>query len=131
MTGPVPLLAGLSRRVCLSCRMADPPPGADLHAGPGSPGRPGGRLPGLRPAADRLRPPSLFRVAGTLRTRSPPPRPAPYCLRSPARLARFFDGLHLVEPGLVSVSRWRPGISSAGGTPPAEIDAYGGVGYEP
>ena len=26
MTGPVPLLAGLSRRVCLCCRMADPPP---------------------------------------------------------------------------------------------------------
>jgi O-methyltransferase involved in polyketide biosynthesis len=56
---------------------------------------------------------------------------APYCLRSPGQLAGFFDGLHLVEPGLVSVSRWRPDISSAGGTPPAEIDAYGGVGYKP
>ena len=51
----------------------------------------------------------------------------PYCLRSPAQLARFFAGLHLVEPGLVSVSRWRPDITSLGGTPPAEVDALGGV----
>ena len=26
MTGPIPLLAGLGRRVCLVCQMADPPP---------------------------------------------------------------------------------------------------------
>jgi hypothetical protein len=52
----------------------------------------------------------------------------PYCLRSPAQLARFFAGLHLVEPGLVSVSRWRPDVTSLGGTPPAEVDALGGVG---
>ena len=55
----------------------------------------------------------------------------PYCLRSPAQLARFFTGLHLVEPGLVSVSRWRPEITSLGGTPPAEVDAFGGVGQKP
>ena len=55
----------------------------------------------------------------------------PYCLRSPAQLARFFAGLHLVEPGLVSVSRWRPDITSLGGTPPAEVDALGGVGRKP
>jgi hypothetical protein len=52
----------------------------------------------------------------------------PYCLRSPAQLARFFAGLHLVEPGLVSVSRWRPDGTSLGGTPPAEVDALGAVG---
>ena len=51
----------------------------------------------------------------------------PYCLRSPAQLARFFAGLHLVEPGLVSVSRWRPDVTSLGGIPP-EVDAFGGVG---
>jgi len=55
----------------------------------------------------------------------------PYCLRSPAQLARFFTGLHLVEPGLVSVSRWRPEITSLGDTPPAEVDAFGGVGQKP
>jgi O-methyltransferase involved in polyketide biosynthesis len=33
---------------------------------------------------------------------------APITARDPQRLARFFDGLHLVEPGLVTCSRWRP-----------------------
>jgi SAM-dependent methyltransferase len=32
----------------------------------------------------------------------------PYHLRTPDRVARFFDGLELVEPGLVSYSDWRP-----------------------
>jgi O-methyltransferase involved in polyketide biosynthesis len=32
----------------------------------------------------------------------------PYHLRSPEQIARFFDGLDLVEPGVVTVSRWRP-----------------------
>jgi O-methyltransferase involved in polyketide biosynthesis len=35
----------------------------------------------------------------------------PYHLRDPGQLAAFFDGLDLVEPGLVSVSRWRPEAS--------------------
>lgn len=33
-------------------------------------------------------------------------------LRSHAEVLRFFDGLDLVEPGLVSVDRWRPGIAT-------------------
>jgi hypothetical protein len=32
----------------------------------------------------------------------------PYCLRSPDTIARFFDGLDLLEPGVVSTPRWRP-----------------------
>ncbi|WP_030612958.1 SAM-dependent methyltransferase [Streptomyces fulvoviolaceus] len=44
--------------------------------------------------------------------------------RSPEELARFFDGLELLEPGLVSVSRWRPGGS---GEQAAEVDDFGGV----
>lgn len=32
----------------------------------------------------------------------------PYTLRSPERLARFFDGLELVEPGVVATPDWRP-----------------------
>ena len=55
----------------------------------------------------------------------------PYCLRSPEVLARFFDGLDLVEPGVVSCPRWRPPASSLGGTPPAEIDAFCGVAQKP
>jgi O-methyltransferase involved in polyketide biosynthesis len=49
----------------------------------------------------------------------------PYLLRSPERIARFFDGLELVEPGVVSVSQWRPDPSPSG--PPAEVSTYGGV----
>ncbi|GAA2632610.1 SAM-dependent methyltransferase [Streptomyces vastus] len=45
--------------------------------------------------------------------------------RSPEELARFFDGLELLEPGLVSVSRWRP--SQSGEQAPAEVDDFGGV----
>jgi O-methyltransferase involved in polyketide biosynthesis len=32
----------------------------------------------------------------------------PYHLRSPDQIASFFEGLDLIEPGLVPVSRWRP-----------------------
>ncbi|WP_405865888.1 SAM-dependent methyltransferase [Streptomyces sp. NBC_00005] len=45
--------------------------------------------------------------------------------RSPQQLARFFDGLELLEPGLVSVSRWRP---TAAAGEPREVDDFGGVG---
>ncbi len=34
--------------------------------------------------------------------------PAPYLLRRPDELASFFDGLDLVEPGVVPCPRWRP-----------------------
>ena len=55
----------------------------------------------------------------------------PYCLRTPAQLGHFFDGLDLVEPGLVSCPRWRPVVSSVEGGAPAEIDAFGAVGRKP
>ncbi|MFI9587095.1 SAM-dependent methyltransferase [Streptomyces sp. NPDC052236] len=45
--------------------------------------------------------------------------------RSPAQLARFFDGLELLDPGLVSVSRWRP--EKAGSGAPPEVDDFGGI----
>jgi hypothetical protein len=46
--------------------------------------------------------------------------------RTPAELARFFDGLELVEPGLVSITRWRPEAGE-----PEEIDQFGAVGRKP
>jgi hypothetical protein len=55
----------------------------------------------------------------------------PYRLRSPAQLTGFFDGLELVEPGVVSVSRWRPDPADAVGGLPAAVDAFGGVGRKP
>ncbi|MER5547292.1 SAM-dependent methyltransferase [Streptomyces sp. NPDC001118] len=45
--------------------------------------------------------------------------------RSPDQLARFFNGLELLEPGLVSTSRWRS--QANGSEEPAEVDNFGGV----
>jgi O-methyltransferase involved in polyketide biosynthesis len=52
----------------------------------------------------------------------------PYVLRTPEEIASFFDGLDLVEPGVVSCPRWRPEAASSG---PSEVDAFGGVGRKP
>ncbi len=54
----------------------------------------------------------------------------PMTLRSPEQIARFFDGLDLLEPGVVSCSRWRPGISDLGGDPP-EVDEFCGAARKP
>ncbi|UUU28956.1 SAM-dependent methyltransferase [Streptomyces sp. CA-210063] len=48
--------------------------------------------------------------------------------RSPEQLARFFDGLELLEPGLVSVAQWRTG---RGSEEPWEVDCFGGVARKP
>jgi O-methyltransferase involved in polyketide biosynthesis len=53
----------------------------------------------------------------------------PYVLRTPDEIASFFEGLTLVEPGMVSCSRWRPENPGAG--LPAEVDAFGGVARKP
>ncbi|MFW6690114.1 SAM-dependent methyltransferase [Streptomyces sp. MAR4 CNX-425] len=50
----------------------------------------------------------------------------PYTLRSPGEIAAFFDGLELVEPGVVSCPLWRPDSNQVGD--PQEQDAFGGVG---
>jgi len=49
--------------------------------------------------------------------------------RTPEQIARFFDGLDLLEPGVVSCSRWRPEATPWG--EPAEVAMYGGVGRKP
>ena len=55
----------------------------------------------------------------------------PYVLRTPEQIAGFFEGLELVEPGVVSCPRWRPDPADAASGPPAELDAFGGVGRKP
>ncbi|MFA1551472.1 SAM-dependent methyltransferase [Actinomadura chokoriensis] len=50
----------------------------------------------------------------------------PYRLRRPDQVADFFDGLVMVEPGIVPVNRWRPEPNPFEPTPDAH--AYGGVG---
>lgn len=49
--------------------------------------------------------------------------------RTPEQVARFFDGLELLEPGVVSCSRWRP--EPANGEEPAEVAMFAGVGRKP
>lgn len=51
-------------------------------------------------------------------------------LRTPQQIARFFDGLDLLEPGVVSCSRWRPDLGPVGGQP-AEVDEFCGVARKP
>ncbi len=53
----------------------------------------------------------------------------PYHPRTPKRIEGFLDGLELIEPGVVSVSRWRPEDTRFG--PPAEVDAFCGVARKP
>jgi O-methyltransferase involved in polyketide biosynthesis len=48
----------------------------------------------------------------------------PYKLRSPEQIAGFFEGLELVEPGVVPCPQWRPDPSVSG---PAEAEAFCGV----
>jgi O-methyltransferase involved in polyketide biosynthesis len=47
--------------------------------------------------------------------------------RSSAEITRFFDGLELLEPGVVTCSRWRPGP----GDPDIEVNQYCGVARKP
>jgi O-methyltransferase involved in polyketide biosynthesis len=53
----------------------------------------------------------------------------PYIARSPEQIAGFFDGLQVLEPGVVSTPRWRPDPGAAGR--PAEVDVFCGVARKP
>jgi O-methyltransferase involved in polyketide biosynthesis len=60
--------------------------------------------------------------------------PAPYHLRRPDQLASFFDGLDLVEPGVVPCPQWKPdGLTAASsdGAAPDEAAVYCGVARKP
>ena len=52
---------------------------------------------------------------------------ADYHLRTPARIAEFFKGLELVEPGVISTPLWRP----EPGTEPKPLNVYCGVARKP
>ena len=49
--------------------------------------------------------------------------------RTPAEIARFFDRLELVEPGVVSSTLWRPEPAQIGA--PEAIDQFCAVGRKP
>jgi O-methyltransferase involved in polyketide biosynthesis len=53
----------------------------------------------------------------------------PYNLRTPKQIEGFFAGLDVIDPGVVSVSQWRPAAGPSG--PPANVDSFCGVGRKP
>ncbi len=53
----------------------------------------------------------------------------PYNLRSPEQVGQCFDGLEMVDPGLVPITQWRPETAEVGKVEP--IDAYGAVARKP
>jgi hypothetical protein len=55
----------------------------------------------------------------------------PYRLRSARQIAEFFEGLELVEPGVVSCPRWRHDPIDVGRDLPPEMDQVAGVGRKP
>ena len=54
-------------------------------------------------------------------------RPGP--LRSLDRICEFFDGLQLIKPGVVPVSKWHAPLKRD--ITPGRVWLYGGVGYKP
>ena len=61
----------------------------------------------------------------------------PYHLRRPDQVASFFDGLDLIEPGVVPCPRWKPDAplgrpgAPAGAAPADEAGVYCGVARKP
>lgn len=52
----------------------------------------------------------------------------PYNLRTPDQITAFFDGLDLIDPGVVSVPLWRPDATSPA---PEPIGEHGGLARKP
>jgi S-adenosyl methyltransferase len=52
----------------------------------------------------------------------------PYHARRPGQIARFFDGLGLLDPGVVPIHEWRPDPSPFS---PTLVPSIGGVGRKP
>ena len=50
----------------------------------------------------------------------------PYIVRSPEQIGSCFEGLEMLEPGLVSISLWRPDAADV-----KAVDGYGGVARKP
>lgn len=53
----------------------------------------------------------------------------PYHVRAVEEIGGFFDGLELVEPGIVQVTKWRANPDDSANF--AAVDAYCGVGRKP
>jgi SAM-dependent methyltransferase len=80
---------------------------------------PGSYLVISHPASD-IRPAAMAEMARRVNARL---GPAKGTMRDRADIARFFDGLTLLEPGVVQPQQWRP----ESGLSPAEVTAWCGV----
>jgi trans-aconitate methyltransferase len=85
---------------------------------------PGSWLAVFHPASDILAD-QMTEVARQVSARST----TPTTLRSKAEVMQFFDGLELIEPGLVQVHRWRPG--SPAPDMDDEVPGYAGLARKP
>jgi S-adenosyl methyltransferase len=54
---------------------------------------------------------------------------ATYHLRSPERITRLFNGLEILDPGVVTCPRWRPELLDT--DEPRDMDEYCAVGRKP
>lgn len=52
----------------------------------------------------------------------------PITLRSMGDVTRFFDGLHLVPPGVTPLGQWAPGAAAVG---PAHLPTYTALARKP
>jgi hypothetical protein len=55
--------------------------------------------------------------------------PVPIVIRTPQQLAAFFEGLEVLEPGVVPTTRWRP--DPADPTSKQDMDEFCAVGRKP
>jgi hypothetical protein len=86
----------------------------------------GSHLVVVHPASD-FEPDAMVRMAATAQRGG-----IPYVPRDKAETAKFFDGLEMVEPGLVPILAWRPDIEPS--PPQGDVDSvwgWCGVGRKP
>jgi hypothetical protein len=88
-------------------------------------GLPSGSYLALSHGTADFHPPGLARQAAAMYESAT----APLVLRSHERIAAFFDGFDLVEPGLVQAPLWRPEGRRPRAKDIAKIGIYAGVGH--
>lgn len=54
-----------------------------------------------------------------------------YYARTPEQIKQMFDGLELVEPGVVRLDEWRPNVAGVGNAQKSDVVSMCGVGRKP
>ena len=105
----------------------DPGPGrAGQDRGPADECAAGWQLPGAGPSGQRHpAEAAMAEMTGRVNQRM---RDAKATMRTRAEITGFFDGLELIEPGVVQPQQWRPEPEAAA---PADVTAWCGVACKP